>query len=105
MQVDVHVNCMQANFGGLGLSSFRDFAPFYLPSEMAKIFFWTIVHGVKKIELVQNIYTNRGPCEINGNQFWLAWLLQFWRFCSFSLAIRNSQNFLFGSMGVLVHLL
>ena len=48
MQVDAHVKCMQANFGGLGLSGFRDFAPFYLPSEMAKIFFRTIVHGVKK---------------------------------------------------------
>ena len=28
MQVEVDLKCMQANFGGCGLSSFGDFAPF-----------------------------------------------------------------------------
>ena len=28
MQVEVSVKCMQTNFGGHGLSGFRDFAPF-----------------------------------------------------------------------------
>ena len=30
MQVEVDVKCMQTNFGGCGLSSFRDFALFCL---------------------------------------------------------------------------
>ena len=36
MQVEVDVKCMQTNFGGHGLSSFGDFAPFHLPSKTAK---------------------------------------------------------------------
>ena len=36
MQVDVDPKCMQTNFGGCGLSGFGDFAPFCLPSKMAK---------------------------------------------------------------------
>ena len=39
MQVEVDVKCMQTNFGGHGLSSFGDFAPFHLPSKTAKISF------------------------------------------------------------------
>ena len=34
MQVEVHVKCMETNFGGHGLSGFEDFAPFCLPSEV-----------------------------------------------------------------------
>ena len=37
MQVEVDVKCMETNFGGRGLSSFGDFAPFCLPSKTAKI--------------------------------------------------------------------
>ena len=36
MQVDVDLKGMQTNFGGRGLSGFEDFAPFCLPSKMAK---------------------------------------------------------------------
>ena len=37
MQVEVDVKCMQTNFDGCGFSGFRDFAPFHLPSNLAKI--------------------------------------------------------------------
>ena len=37
MQVGVDVKCMQTNFGGHGLSSFRDIATFCSPFKMAKI--------------------------------------------------------------------
>ena len=37
MQVEVDMKCMEINFGGRGLSSFGDFAPFCLPSKTAKI--------------------------------------------------------------------
>ena len=36
MQVGVDVICMHINFGGCDLSGFGDFAPFCLPSKMAK---------------------------------------------------------------------
>ena len=46
------MKCMETNFGGHGLSGFRDIAPFTLPSKTAKISLWTmdyIVHGGQKI--------------------------------------------------------
>ena len=62
MQVKVDVKCMQNNFGGRGLSSFGDFAPFCLPSKWPNFPFrpWTIVHGGQKIESAQKIDTSRG---------------------------------------------
>ena len=62
MQVEVDVKCMQTNFGGHGLFSFRDLASFCLPSKQPKLPFgpWTIVHGGQKIELAQKIHASRG---------------------------------------------
>ena len=62
MQVDVDVKCMETNFGGCGLSGFRDFAPFHLSSKRPKFHFrpWTIVHGGQKIESAQKIHAGRG---------------------------------------------
>ena len=59
MQVEVDVKCMQTNFGGLGLSGFRDFAPFF---HNGQISFQTmdIVHGGHKIESAQKIHASRG---------------------------------------------
>ena len=36
MQVEVDVECMQIKFGGHGIFVFGDFAPFHLPSNLAK---------------------------------------------------------------------
>ena len=80
--MEVDVKCMQTNFGGCGLLSFRDFAPFYWPSKTAKFSFQTMdyyyiqefgllalvkfvvglfpVHKGQKIELAQKIYASKG---------------------------------------------
>ena len=42
MQGEVDVKCMRTIFDGLGLYGFGDFAPFCLPSKIAKIFLWTM---------------------------------------------------------------
>ena len=42
MQVRIDKICMCTNFGGCGLSSFGDFAPFHLPSKTAKFPFRTM---------------------------------------------------------------
>ena len=59
MQVEVEVvmKCMQINFSEPGLSSFGDFACFYLPSKLPNFSFepWTIVHGGQKKESVKKI--------------------------------------------------
>ena len=62
MQVEVGVKCMQANFGGCGLSSFGVMAPFCLPSKRPNFLFgpWAIVHGGQKIESAQKIHASRG---------------------------------------------
>ena len=94
MQVEVDVECMKTNFGGRGLSSFGDFAPFCLPSKMAKISLQTIiVHGGQKIESAQNIHASRGCCEMHANHFWQVWLLQYRSYGSLLLAFKNCQNF------------
>ena len=57
------MKCMETNFGGHGLSGFRDITPFSLPSKTAKISLQTmnyIVHGGQKIESAQKIYASRG---------------------------------------------
>ena len=54
--------------------------------KMAKISF-------QKLELVEKIHACRGWCEIHENQFWWAWPLWFWRFCSFFVCLQNGQNF------------
>ena len=41
MQIGIDVTCMHSNFGGWDLSGFRDFAPFCLPSNLAKFPFRT----------------------------------------------------------------
>ena len=51
MQVGVDVTCMLTNFGGCGLSGFRDIATFQKrPNFPFRA--WTIVHGHQKIELI-----------------------------------------------------
>ena len=48
------MKCMETNFGGHGLSSFRDFALFCLPSKVNKFPFQImdyIVHGVKYVTM------------------------------------------------------
>ena len=62
MQVEVGVKCMQANFGGCGLSGFGVMAPFCLHSKRPNFPFgpWAIVHGGQKIKLAQKIHTSRG---------------------------------------------
>ena len=56
------MKCMQTNFGGRGLSSFGDSAPFCLPLKQPKFPFrpWTIDHGGQKIEMAQKIHASRG---------------------------------------------
>ena len=69
----VGMKCMETNFGGHGLSGFRDITPFSLPSKTAKISLQAmnyIVHGGQKIESAQKIYAIRGVCEMHGNKFW-----------------------------------
>ena len=63
MQVEVDMKCMETNFGGHGISGFRDFAPFSNTFKAAKISLRTmdyIVHGGQKIELAQKIHASRG---------------------------------------------
>ena len=62
MQVEVGVKCMQANFGGCGLSGFGVMAPFCLPSKRPNFPFgpWAIVHGGQKIESAQKIHASGG---------------------------------------------
>ena len=57
MQVEVDVKHMQTNFGGRGFSGFGDFAPFYDPSKVAKISFWTM--GSKN-RIGSKIHASRG---------------------------------------------
>ena len=55
MQIRIDELCMCTNFGGHGLSSFRDFALFRLPSKVDKFPFqimdYYIVHGVKYVTM------------------------------------------------------
>ena len=44
-----------------------------------------IIHWGQKIELAQKFHT------MHGNQFWLAWLLQFWRFSLFCLPSKRPK--------------
>ena len=62
MQVEIHVKCMEINFGGCGLSGFRDIATFCLPLKWPNFPFgpWAIVHGGQKIESTQKIHAGRG---------------------------------------------
>ena len=55
MQVGVDVNCIHTKFGRHSLSGFGDCLPSNFPFGL-----WTIVHGVKKIELAQKIHSSRG---------------------------------------------
>ena len=88
MKVEVDPKCMQTNFGGCGLSSFKDFAPFRI---------WPNFHlVVKKLNQLESakkfiqvgvdvkcLYTNFG---------WRGLSAWFQRFCSFSSAFKNGQN-------------
>ena len=59
IQVIRGVKFMHIKFGGHGLSSFRDFAPFrFWPNFPFGL--WTIVHGGQKIELAHKIHASRG---------------------------------------------
>ena len=44
-----------------------------------------IIHWGQKIESAQKFHT------MHGNQFWLAWPLQFWRFCPFLCAFKTAK--------------
>ena len=46
-ELEVHVKCMETDFGGHGLSGFRDFTPFFLLSKTDKISLQTMDY-VKK---------------------------------------------------------
>ena len=48
MQVGIDVKCMHTDFGGHGLSGFRDIATFKI-SQISLVGAWTIVHGHRKI--------------------------------------------------------
>ena len=71
MQVEIHMKCMETNFGGCSLSGFGDLALFACLQKRPKFPFgpWT-VHGGQKIELTQKIHASRGSNEMHGNQFW-----------------------------------
>ena len=81
MQVEVDVKHMQANFGGCGCFGFRDFAPFCLPSNLAKFSFPTMDYSPwssKKVnlwELAQKIHASRDGCQVHACQFWWVWSL------------------------------
>ena len=58
MQVEIDVKCLETNFGGWGLSSFGDFAPFCLPSKMAKIPFQAMDYTMEsKIRICSYLLT------------------------------------------------
>ena len=70
MQVGIDVICMHNNFGGRGLSGFRD-----------KISLWSIkVEKFNRSELAQKIHASRDRCHMHVHQFWWVWLLQFRRY-------------------------
>ena len=50
---------MYIKFGGHGLSSFGDFAPFHFWPNFP-FGLWTTVHGGQKIELAHKIHASRG---------------------------------------------
>ena len=71
MQVEIHVKCMQKNFGGCGFSIFGDFTPFQKQLNFS-FGSWTIntgglqSMGVKKQnQLKKFMQIARGGCEIN----------------------------------------
>ena len=81
MQVEVDVKHMQTIFGGCGRFGFGDFAPFCLPSNLAKFSFRTM-HGRQKInlwELAQKIHASRDGCQVHAHLFWWVWPFRFWR--------------------------
>ena len=62
MQVGIDVKCMHTNFGGRGLSGFRD-----------KISLWSIkVEKFNRLESAQKIDATRGRCHVRSHQFWWA---------------------------------
>ena len=82
MQVEVDVECMQIKFGGHGIFVFGDFAPFHLPSNLAKFPFWGMGYSpwssknlidwnrLKKFMQVEIdvtcIHTDFGGCDLFG---------------------------------------
>ena len=69
MQVGIDVECMHIDFGGHGLSGFRD-----------KISLWSIkVEKFNRSESAQKIYASRGQCHVHVHQFWWVWSLRFRR--------------------------
>ena len=60
MQLGIDVKCMYTNFGGRGLSAFRD-----------KISFWSIVVEIfNQLALAQKIYASRDCCHVQVHSFW-----------------------------------
>ena len=74
MQVGIDVKCMHTNFGGRGLSVFRD-----------KISLWSIkMEKFNRSESAQKIHASRDQCHVHVHQFWWAWSLRFQRYGYFS---------------------
>ena len=70
MQVGMDVKCIHTDFGGRGLSGFRD-----------KISLWSIkVEKFHRSESAQKIHASRGQCHVHVHQFWWAWSLRFRRY-------------------------
>ena len=88
IQVEVNVKCMQTDFGGCDLSSFRDIATFMLPSKQPKFLFrpWG-----SKIESAQKIQASRGRREMYANRFWWVLPLRFWRYCYVHVAFKTAK--------------
>ena len=70
MQVGIDVKCMHTNFGGRGLSGFRD-----------KISLWSIkVEKFNRSESAKKIHASRDQCHVHVHQFWWACSLWFERY-------------------------
>ena len=70
MHLGVNVTCMHTNFGGRGVSGFRD-----------EISLWSIkVEKFNRSELAQKFHASRDRCHVRAHQFWWAWSLRFRRY-------------------------
>ena len=67
MQVEGYVKCIQANFGGHGLTIFRDIAT--LMFGQISLLDHGLIMGGQKMELAQKIHAIRGVCEMYASQF------------------------------------
>ena len=69
MQEGVHVKCMHNNFGGQGLSGFRDIATF----KFGQFPFgpWSmVVKKFNQLKSAQKVHASRDRCQMHAHQFW-----------------------------------